>query len=93
MLIPAKKRDISEIIKDIYVKIKDFFKQNQEKRLTFSTLIPSETKEDKVFTFIPLLHLANQRKVDIEQYQHFGEIEIMLRQKIEIDKELESVQS
>ncbi|MCK5140441.1 MAG: segregation/condensation protein A, partial [Thermodesulfovibrionia bacterium] len=59
-------------------------------RLTFSTLVPSETKEDKIYTFIPLLHLTNQRKIDIEQYQPFGEIEIILRQKIELDKELNS---
>ncbi len=90
---PTKKRDISEVIKEMYFKIRSFFQTNSKKRLTFSRLIPSETKEDKVFTFIPLLHLANQRKINIEQYQPFGEIEIMLKQKIEIDKELSAEQS
>ena len=85
---PTKKKDISVIIKDIYQKIAFFFQADSKKRLTFSKLVPSETKEDKVYTFIPLLHLTNQRKIDIEQYQHFGEIEIMMRQKMEIDKEL-----
>jgi segregation and condensation protein A len=89
---PVKKRDISEVIRDIYFKIKDYFVKNTKTRLTFSRLIPSESKEDKVFTFIPLLHLTNQRKIDIEQYQPFGEIEIMLKQKMEIDKELGQAQ-
>ncbi|MFH2028457.1 MAG: segregation/condensation protein A, partial [Nanoarchaeota archaeon] len=55
---------------------------------TFSQLIPDDTREGRVYTFIPLLHLTNQRKVDLEQYQHFGDIEIMLRTKQEVDKEL-----
>ncbi|MCK5282628.1 MAG: segregation/condensation protein A, partial [Nanoarchaeota archaeon] len=82
-------KDISEVIREMYIKIKTFFTTNNT-RLTFSTLVPSETKEDKIYTFIPLLHLTNQRKIDIEQYQPFGEIEIILRQKIELDKELNS---
>ena len=85
---PVKKRDITEVIKDMYVKIKGYFKANSAKRLTFSKLIPSDTKEDKIYTFIPLLHLTNQRKIDIEQYQQFGEIEVILKQKMEVDKEL-----
>ena len=52
------------------------------KSLTFSKLIPSDSKEDKVYTFIPLLHLENQRKIDMKQFRHFGEINIeMLMQK------------
>src|SRR3989344_5516616 len=35
-------------------------------------------KEDKVYTFIPLLHLENERKVDMLQTEHFGEISIQL---------------
>lgn len=76
---PAKKRDITAIIREIYMNIKNFFKSDSKKRLTFSRLVPSDSKEDKIYTFIPLLHLTNQRKIDIEQYQPFGEIEIILR--------------
>jgi segregation and condensation protein A len=76
--IPEKKADISEVIKSIYGKIKNYFIQHQNAKLTFAKLVPSGSKQDKVFTFIPLLHLTNQRKIDIFQYQHFGEIEIQL---------------
>ncbi|MBW2965983.1 segregation/condensation protein A [Candidatus Woesearchaeota archaeon] len=91
--IPEKKTDISEVIKNMYGKIKNYFIQHQNTKLTFTKLVPSENKEDKVFTFIPLLHLSNQRKIDIFQYQHFGEIEIELfKNKInsELNKELHS---
>ena len=47
--------------------------------------MPEEpTKEDKVFTFIPLLHLTNQRKIDLNQENHFGEIEIVLAKREEL---------
>jgi segregation and condensation protein A len=87
--IPEKKKDITEVIKDIYGSIKSFFSRGSEK-LTFSKLAPSKSKEDKVYTFIPLLHLANQdhRKIDLFQQKHFGDIEIVLAPKNEVEKEL-----
>lgn len=88
--IPQKKRDISEVIKEIYGKIKSFFWEHKKERLTFSKLVPSDTKKDKIYTFIPLLHLTNQRKIDLFQQQHFGEIDIILRQTSEeINRELD----
>ena len=89
--IPEKTRDISDVIREIYGKIKQFFWSNSRNRLTFSKLLPEEaSKEDKVSTFVPLLHLTNQRKIDIFQQKHFGEIDIILNQtKEEINKELE----
>lgn len=86
--IPEKKRDITQVIRDVYIKIKSYFVRNQQNKLTFSQLVPSQTKEDKIYTFIPLLHLTTQRKVDLEQKEHFGEIEIMLNSEKEVDKEL-----
>ncbi len=86
--IPERKRDITEIIREVYSRIKAFFTINSQKNLTFSQLVPSQKKEDKIFTFIPLLHLTNQRKVNLEQKEHFGEIEIILNTKKEVGKEL-----
>ena len=64
------------------------FFQSGGKSLNFSNLVPSDSKMDKVLTFIPLLHLTNQRKVDLEQEKHFGEIEVYLRSQKEVEKEL-----
>ncbi len=76
--IPEKSVEITSIIKEVYGKITGFFFKNKGKKLTFTKLIPSDSKEDKVLTFIPLLHLTNQRKINLLQREHFGEIEIML---------------
>lgn len=79
---PDKKIDISLVIKDIYAKVIDFFEMEQEKNITFSDLLPKEANNlDKVYTFIPLLHLTNDRKIDLLQKEHFGEIEIILMKK------------
>lgn len=89
--IPKKKVEISQIIKNTYSRIKTIFFKDKSNKLTFSQLIPSDSKQDKVYTYIPLLHLTHQRKIDMMQYQHFGEIEIeLLKQSTakEIDKEL-----
>jgi len=76
--IPEKKFDIGDVIKNVYGRIKFFFTKNQGTKLTFSKLLPENaSKDDKVYTFIPLLHLTNQRKIDLEQEQHFEEIEIV----------------
>lgn len=85
--IPQKKRDITDIIKDVYGRIIAFFRR-EKGILTFSKLIPSDSKQDKVYTFIPLLHLSNQRRIDLFQEQHFGEIEIIPRTSEAIEKEL-----
>ena len=86
--IPEKKRDITQVIREVYSKILSFFTRNNQNKLTFSRLVPSKTKEDKIYTFIPLLHLTTQRKVHLEQKEHFGEIEIMLNAKKDVDNEL-----
>ena len=76
LVIPQKPADITQIIKELYEKIKVVF--TKKEILTFSELVPSDRKEDKIATFIPLLHLANQEKVDLNQQEHFGEIDIKL---------------
>jgi|TARA_B100001964_G_C14256002_1_gene612471 segregation and condensation protein A len=88
--IPEKKKDITQVIKEVYSKVLSFFARSDQNKLTFTQLVPSKTKEDKIFTFIPLLHLTTQRKVNLYQKEHFGEIEIMLHTQKEVDKDLEA---
>lgn len=76
--IPEKKIDISSLIKDVYNKISEFFKYKKES-LTFRKLVPSEKKEDKILTLIPLLHLDNQEKINLTQEKNFGEIFIDIK--------------
>lgn len=74
--VPEKTRDITEVIKELLEKIKLTFTKKQE--MTFDELVPSHRKEDKIATFVPLLHLATQEKVGLNQKEHFGEIHIRL---------------
>lgn len=77
---PQRKFDITSAMTNVFDKILGFFKTAGEK-LTFSKLANSEKKEDKVYTFIPLLHLANQEKVELKQEKNFAEIEITLKKE------------
>lgn len=79
MKIPEKTYDISKKIKQLYEQILNFFKKSVGKEnLTFTKLANTENKQDKIHTFIPLLHLDAQEKVNLDQKEHFGEIEILM---------------
>lgn len=81
--IPEKKIDITALIKDVYDKIVSYFQEKKEV-LTFTKLIPSERKEDKILTFIPLLHLDNKDKINLYQEEHFGEINIEMNKDVKL---------
>ena len=84
--VPENFVDMGELIQDVFQQIETYYNKPEEKkfqnknvsRLSFSQLVPSESKTDKVFTFIPLLHLETQLKIGMSQEEHFGEIEIEL---------------
>jgi len=74
--------------------------QNQLKRLftkkktkvMFHDLVTGPDKQDKVFTFLPLLHLENQQKVHLDQEDHFGDIEVTLYNKKLLEKKLTAIE-
>jgi len=78
ILLPEKRRDMSEVILEIYNKILYFFRV-EKRPLSFTDLIPSEDRGDKITTFIPLLHLATppHGKIELLQKEAFGNIEII----------------
>ena len=82
---PAKKANINDMIDNIYNKIVNVFKT--EKKLTFEKLVQSGRREDRIAAFVPLLHLDHQRKIDLFQEEHFGDIEIKINNENEIEKE------
>lgn len=75
---PQKTREITEIIREVYGKIIEYFKKNKMETVAFEALTPSESKSDKISTFIPLLHLDNQRKIDLLQQGHFTPISVRM---------------
>ncbi len=87
--VPEKKVDITKVIEDLYVNIENLYKKHG--KLTFSQLVPSGKKEDVIAAFIPVLHLSTQQRVELEQMEHFGEINIELTGKRKKD-DIEEVQ-
>jgi len=78
---PEKKRDITLVIKDMYGKIVEYFTTSEEiarNPLLMSRLMgESPSREDMIYTILPLLHLSCERKIDLHQENKFGEIEIL----------------
>ena len=70
--IELKKTNIREKMESLYNKIISFFKYFE--RIPFRKLVPSWKREDIVWTFLPLIHLSGEHKVELEQEKEFGEI-------------------
>ncbi len=84
MNMPEKKYDISQLMNSLYEDVMNFLAADTNGKVSFTSLVPGEAKEDKIFTFIPLLHLTNARKLDLNQTDHFGEIWVtMAKEKSE----------
>lgn len=75
--LPRHRINIKDKIREIHSKLKKIF-LNREERLAFSE-IAGKSDEERIATFIPLLHLDNQHKVWLEQEGHLKEIWIVLK--------------
>lgn len=74
---PTKVFDLSETMQSIQDQLGKLFIKPTTK-VFFDDLVPDESKEAKVYTFLPLLHLENQQKVGLSQEEHFGPIEVTI---------------
>lgn len=74
--IPKKKVDINELMTSVHKTIIKLL--NGRKFLKFNEIIPSDAKEDQILTFMPMLHLCYQRRIELEQEKHFGPIDVYL---------------
>ncbi len=80
IVLPKKNFNIKDKIKEIYQKTIFHFKDNKDKKkVSFTNLIGKE-KEERIISFSPLLHLENQKKLWLEQENHFEEIYIWLKE-------------
>jgi segregation and condensation protein A len=75
--LPKHRINIKDRIKEVYSKLRVIFSK-QEEKIAFSEF-SGKSMEDRIATFIPLLHLDNQHKVWLEQNGHFEEIWILLK--------------
>ena len=81
--LPFPKRffNLQEKISSLYSKLKKMF-VNSDERVAFSSL-DAATPEERLITFVSLLHLDNQQKVWLEQDGHFEEIWVLLKEVYE----------
>jgi segregation and condensation protein A len=83
------KMDVGLMVRQVYNKVLTFFKLGK-KPIYFHHLLPDEAqKMDKVLTFLPVLQLTTDRKLDLEQKEQFGDIQLFLKKsKKQAEKEL-----
>jgi len=73
-IVRPRKIDIGKKIVSLYEKIVSFFSKFNILEIKFSQLVPSKHRWDVIWTFIPLIHLANKDKIRLKQEEEFGEI-------------------
>ena len=76
--IPKRLFNLQEKISSLYSKLKKRF-VNSDERVAFSSL-DAVTPEERLITFVSLLHLDNQQKIWLEQDGHFEEIWVLLKE-------------
>jgi len=84
LFLPKRRINWAKKIKEIYEKIKSLFEH--KRKISFDELVGDGGKDEKIATFIPLLHLDNQEKIWLEQHTHLADISIFLK-KHHSDKE------
>lgn len=77
--VPENYDDINVIIQRVYAQLKDYFtKRTDAQKIKFSELVGSDNREERIFTFYPLLHLSTQRHVDLVQEVPFEDFDIYM---------------
>ncbi len=77
--LPKKKISIKDKINEVYNRLLNIFKTKTEKKISFNEF--NISKDEKVFSFLPLLYLEDQKKIWLEQPIPFEEISIWLKEE------------
>ena len=77
-LLKIKEVNIGDKISSLFSKLTSSLSSLNIKKILFSKLIPSKSREDIVWTFLPLLHLSNNQKVKLSQEKVFDDITVEL---------------
>jgi segregation and condensation protein A len=72
-------------IKVLYDSIKKHLNHPEKIKMSYSELAP--TREEKISSFLPVLHLTHQERLYINQEAHFDEIWMMLDKIEEVEEE------
>lgn len=77
LFLPKHNINLKDKIKEVHDRLKDIFK-SRETKVGFSE-ISGMNNEERIATFVPLLHLDTQHKVWLEQDGHLNEIWVLLK--------------
>lgn len=77
--LPKRKFNPKNKSKEIYKKLINCINQNYKDKVSFTELVGKD-KEERVLSFLLLLHLESQRKIWLEQNNHFEEFYIWPRE-------------
>jgi len=78
--LPKKKFNIKNKIRELYEKLLQHFKENeQKKKVSFKDFVGTD-KEERLIAFAPLLHLDHQKKIWLEQEKHFEDFDIWIKE-------------
>ena len=75
---PAEPFDINIAVHSLHKRILQELVENGKGKVDFTTLTPNPDRRSKVTTLIPLLHLSNEREIDLHQQEHFGDIAVTM---------------
>lgn len=75
----AKGIDVVEKIKQVFDRIKKFITRFKRNTVEFTSILPSKEKKDVIWTFVPLLHLANDGKLTLHQDEPFGNLLVEMK--------------
>jgi len=76
--LPKRKINIRNKIREIYENLLKYLDEKDRKKISFTEFVGA-SKEEKIASFSPLLHLENQQKIWLEQENHFEEIHLWLK--------------
>ena len=75
--LPKRRINVHDKMKEVYKLVQNIFSEKGEKMM-FSDL-SGMTRQERIETFVPLLHLDNQQKVVLEQDNHLGDISVWMK--------------
>jgi segregation and condensation protein A len=79
LILPHKAIDIQLAMKQVYKHVREYFTMHHTRSMKWSRLVPSEAnKTTRMYTFLPLLYLGTQRKLDVSQKNSFDDFDIGL---------------
>ncbi|MFB6182511.1 MAG: segregation/condensation protein A [Candidatus Nanohaloarchaea archaeon] len=72
----VEEKDITEKINNLFSRIQNIVSRETQERIEFEKLIEENTNEEKIEKFKHILHLENDRKVNLIQEEFLGDLEV-----------------